>query len=140
MTQDYDVLFVVMGIWEIVRPWDCQYQTTTTLDRIHTALMSLHSMASPTLTIYWKTTGPAAKFTVSEAAKFSAMNDFVRQWFQNQQPRYMHLIDWAKQIRPRSFGTDRITGDLRSHWGLEARTLAAQMFTHAVLLTDHHLE
>ena len=44
----------------------------------------------------------------------------------------MYVYDWSKQMRARSFGADRIVGDLKAHFGLEARTLNSQMLTHAL--------
>lgn len=45
----------------------------------------------------------------------------------------MVLVDWGRQIYPRSIGDQRIVGDLAAHYGLEARTLFAQMLTHALI-------
>ena len=65
------------------------------------------------------------------------MNNAVRNWFYIHQPLpYMYLVDYAKEIESRSYGTNRIVGDLPPHWGLEARLLSIQLFTHALDQSD----
>ena len=46
-------------------------------------------------------------------------------------PPNMYLLDWGKQMEPRSVGNDTISGDMSPHWGLPARLLFGQMATHA---------
>lgn len=43
----------------------------------------------------------------------------------------MYLLDWGKQIFPRSEG-ETIPGDMYPHWGVAARLLSVQMITHAM--------
>jgi hypothetical protein len=43
----------------------------------------------------------------------------------------MIAVDWGRVIHER-YGPKRIQGDLGAHYGLEARTLMAQMLTHEV--------
>lgn len=139
LLNNYDILVIDLGIWEIVRNRDCRPKThnESTLTRINNTLNTLLSVASPNLTIFWKTTGSSSEFSNDSGhmQNLNNMNDLVREWFHSLRERqYIHLIDWEKQIHPRSFGSDRIVGDLKPHWGLEARTLTAQMITHGVVV------
>lgn len=135
MLQEYDILFADLGIWEIDRNWDCRAanNTESTLDRVEKALNAAQLLASKELTVFWKTTGGSSNHDATKKAATKNMNGYIRQWFHLHKPNHMYLVDWAQQILPRSYGVDRIEGDLAPHWGLEARTLTAQMFTHAVV-------
>jgi hypothetical protein len=138
MLQEYDTLFIDFGIWEIDRNWDCrsQNQTETTQERIHKTLGALRSVSSDKLQIFWKTTGGSGNHSPIHTKTLRNMNDFVRQWFNEHNSPHMHLVDFEKQIRQRSEGEDRIAGDLHPHWGVEARHLTAQLFTHALEMID----
>jgi hypothetical protein len=138
MLQEYDTLFIDFGIWEIDRNQVCrsQNQTETTQKRIHKTLCAFHSISSNKLQIFWKTTGGSGNHSPGHTQTLRNMNDFVRQWFNEHNSPHMHLVDFEKQIRPRSEGEDRIAGDLHPHWGVEARHLTAQLFTHALEMID----
>jgi hypothetical protein len=45
------------------------------------------------------------------------------------------LVDWGSVISKRSFTKDRIHGDIKPHYGLEARLLFAQQLMHQLLMT-----
>lgn len=42
----------------------------------------------------------------------------------------MAFVDWAVPLKKRSYGEDRINGDLPTHYRLEARTLFLQQMMH----------
>lgn len=46
------------------------------------------------------------------------------------------IVDWGTVVSTRSFGKERITGDLKPHYGLEARLLFAQQLLHELLLAS----
>lgn len=50
-----------------------------------------------------------------------------QRWNRTGQPSNLTYIDWGKALLPRSFGEERIHGDLNVHYGLEARLLFIQM-------------
>jgi hypothetical protein len=64
------------------------------------------------------------------------MHEVAREWFERNQPMHMYLVDWGKQLLPRSWGTDRNDGDMGPHWGLAARLLGIQMVTHALYVME----
>lgn len=124
----YDILVLDFTIWEVVTS-RCTGQWQVNENR---TMHLLERLASPDFSVFWKTTGPSQKH-LNSIPKLDKMNNFVREFFASQNPQHMHLIDWAEQMGPRSKGSDRINGDLPAHWGLQARLLAAQMVTHAVV-------
>ena len=48
------------------------------------------------------------------------------------------IVDWGRQILPRSHGNDRIDGDIKAHYGLQGRTLFAQMLLHNLLSREKY--
>lgn len=136
MLREYDVVVVAIGTWDVIGEWEearCPADVAEDYERTLTALRSLRRVASPQLTVFWKTHGP---WLWEKRQRTDALNDRIRRWFRRESPEYMHLIDFGKVILPRSLNDSRIEGDLRPHWGVEARTLFAQMLTHAVITND----
>lgn len=43
------------------------------------------------------------------------------------------VVDWGTVISKRSYGKARIAGDIKAHYGLEARLLFAQQLLHELL-------
>lgn len=46
------------------------------------------------------------------------------------------VLDWGTVISKRSFGGERIAGDIKPHYGLEARLLFAQQLLHHLLALE----
>jgi hypothetical protein len=130
-SDEYDVLVVEMGIWEIEREKVCRQHNISNDARMLKSLKAMQRISSPNLTVIWKTAGPSSH-KGSNRKRVIGMNDRIRNWFNETAPRHMHLLDFQKQILPRSEGDLRISGDLPPHWGLEARTMSANMLTHAL--------
>lgn len=139
MLKEYDVLFVDLGIWEVHSTRDCRRErneTESTCDRVEEALNALKTVSSPNLNIFWKTTGGSGSDNDYHRENLKRMNNCVRRWFNMHQPNFLHLVDYELQIRPRTYGRDRIVGDMHPHWGAEARLLTAQLFTHALRVCE----
>lgn len=162
MLPDYDVVIVQHGIWEVERQSDCHRGLNNTVEmRLQTSLDSLQKVASPHLTIIWQThghTGHSTNRTFKETTldigprgprpilrykqyqrnyeTTRVMHEVAREWFERNQPIHMYLVDWGKQVIPRSWGTDRNEGDMMPHWGLAARLLGIQMVTHALYVME----
>merc|ERR1719203_732679 len=139
LSKMYDVLVVATGIWEVERPWECRKPNVTLEERLVDTLSMLKRISSPHLQVIWKTLGGTAWGTTKSQMKeaVETINAITRKWFMDQQQHddddgpllNMHLMDWGKQILPRTYGGKRIPGDLKPHWGTEARTLTIQMIT-----------
>jgi hypothetical protein len=130
-SQDYDVLIVAMGIWEIVRSRDCRKESNETDagKRLQMALKSLSNLASPKLRVIWRTIGFSQKHASSKDT-IKGFNQIAKEFIEAQP--HMSYVDWGGEIERRSFGKERIEGDMSPHYGLEARTLMANMLTHEV--------
>jgi hypothetical protein len=46
------------------------------------------------------------------------------------------VVDWGTVISKRSYGNERIAGDMKPHYGLEARLLFAQQLLHELLAAE----
>ena len=46
------------------------------------------------------------------------------------------IVDWGTVISKRSFRHERIAGDIKAHYGLQARLLFAQQLLHELLASD----
>jgi len=49
------------------------------------------------------------------------------------------LVDWGTVISRRSENEKRVSGDTKSHYGLEARLLFAQQLMHSLILADEQI-
>jgi len=133
LSDTYDVIIVQHGIWEIMQRWNCQKLGGSSMTKEMDMLESLSSaqrMASVTLKFIWVTIGPSEIH--DDYNNTLAYNTVIRDWFKEQEPKHMYLLDFERMVLPRSLGSARIKGDLPPHWGVEARTLNAQMLTHAL--------
>jgi hypothetical protein len=128
-SQDYDILIVAMGIWELVRRQDCRRNNneTDTGKRLEMALKSLSDLSSPKLRIVWRTMGFSDKYAVTKD-EIKIYNKFAKDFIETQP--YMSCVDWGGEIERRSFGNSRIRGGMTVHYGPEARTLLINMLTH----------
>ena len=91
-------------------------------------------LSGPSLYIIWKTNGPSQKESSDRGNRTIALIQIAQDWFASHKPLYMGLADFGTAIiqGERSFYTDRISGDLKAHWGVEARRLGIQMAGHLV--------
>jgi hypothetical protein len=55
---------------------------------------------------------------------------------QQQHSTNITVVDWGTVISKRSYGNERITGDIKPHYGLEARLLFAQQLLHELLAAE----
>lgn len=130
---DYDLLVVGLGTHEAEGFGYCRKtkysNVSTELDRMHLALTKLSAMSSPSFRVVWRTIG----FHVDHMADSTVhqLNQAAKEYIETQP--YMTYVDWAAVIAKRSFGKDRIRGDLNEHYGLEARLLFIQMLMHELL-------
>jgi hypothetical protein len=51
----------------------------------------------------------------------------------------MTMVDWGTVISRRSENEKRISGDIKPHYGLEARPLFAQQLMHSLILADEQI-
>ncbi len=157
--KDYDLIVISMGIWEGARPKDCIMkneagQKLSNEDKFDLILDGLVNLSSPDLQIAFRTPGyslTGGNKRVMDALKDHALNHPVRQPDTIGVAREMQtetrsnvtahasnftVVDWGSVISKRSFGGKRIHGDLKVHYGLEARQLFAQQLLHELLASS----
>ena len=135
--REYSILVVSGGVWESIRPHVCKRANETNKGIVSHALDLLdffHAVSGPSLFVIWKTHGP-----MSDDQRTARMDQIdqslvtaARGWFIEKQPPYMDLVNFYWEIQERAHGRDRIDGDLRPHWGLEARLLSIEMVSDVV--------
>lgn len=105
---------------------------------------------APTAVI-WRTTGFDSKSDGGTTDRVLHLNRMALDFVQNKSVLMssngtIGLVDWGAAIFPRSFSTEKIPGDLGAHYGLEARSLMAQMTTQQLqnilvrFKVNHHKE
>jgi hypothetical protein len=142
MTKSVDLFIVSLGVWEAVRPQDCEdrsgkNRTTYALLNDTIALLDQFQSSNKML-IVWRTSGHGKehqkKFIVDLNEKAMDLIDN----FSNKHATTSNLtyVDWGGAVLPRSFGVDQIKGDVFPHYGVEARHAALQMITNQVAGMD----
>lgn len=134
---NYSVIILSMGIWEVVRAGNCKTNETPQLILMR-VLDTLKDLSSSSLYIIWKTHGPSGAEENTKGQKTLELIETAQNWFSMHKPLHMGLSDFGFEIynSSRSFGINRIKGDLQPHWGLQARTLSIQMVTNLVYMQD----
>ena len=152
LTGDYDVLIIGQGIWEAVRGSDCKRASggRSLEEMFNTTLDLLEELAKqrPELTIVWRTCGfhqdgvnNAIVHYMNEIA-MDRIDRYATKSLSERDPPYSNnlvYVNFGQAIQARSFGTDRIRGDLKPHYGLEARYALLQMIANVLQRTtsDH---
>jgi hypothetical protein len=140
ITADVDIIIISLGIWEAVRPWDCKERSEnprSMLQRQNDTISLLEKLQSPQRTIVWRTSGYDASgakegfLTEMNAKAMDQMEEIASGVSRSPNATsYLTYVDWGGAIRPRSFGNARITGDMKPHYGVEARYVLVQMITN----------
>ncbi|GAX09852.1 hypothetical protein FisN_11Lh170 [Fistulifera solaris] len=133
ITQDMDLIVVALGIWEVMRPWDCKAPNRT-LDNITiAAIHNVHEFERSTKKrVIWRTSGyPDHGSTLTDAVtKLNEMvMDVIDQTTGVDNSQFSYL-DWGGAVEPRSKPGERIVGDLKAHYGLEPRLVLIEMITN----------
>jgi hypothetical protein len=142
MTKNVDLIVVSLGIWEFMRPHDCKDRSgknRTTNLLVHDTIALLEQFQS-SKTIVWRTSGfgleDSLNVTLSMNEKAMDLIDSFSMARQQQSSTNavsnLTFIDWGGALLTRSFGDDRIEGDMVPHYGVEARHAALQMITNQV--------
>ena len=116
------------------------------IDHLKATLYALKDASSPNLQIAFRTVGfvdDKLEFhklwdMLEETKKFfDELNthDFLLPSNSNSTAN-MTLVDWGSNIAKKSFGQNRIVGDIRPHYGLGARLLFAQQLLHELLVAE----
>lgn len=137
--HEYSVLIISSGIWEVIRPWDCKGTNESVSHeaiskRQEDLLDFLLEFSGPSMFVIYKTHGPSKHQNGEQVRIEQGLVNRSRDWFGEKQPKFMDLADFHWAIRNRTYGPDRIDGDLKPHWGLEARLLSIELISNSVRL------
>jgi hypothetical protein len=143
LTGSFDLVVIAQGIWEGVRNWDCRETNRTSLEILQSTFDAFDLLLSsrPNVTFIFRSSGfDGRKRGMNQIYEF---NNYAQTRIQNytqlQYKAGLHtnaiFVDWARIIESRSFGKDRIEGDLLPHYGLGARDSLLQMIANS--FADH---
>ena len=142
IAKEYDLIIIAMGIWEQVRARDCRSANTTTDGRLQTSLEAMERTNPPGLQLVFRNSAFDKRYESNNvirnanAVADQFFHDLDQKWEMGRYERNMTLVDWGGGMESRSYGENRIEGDLKPHYGLEARLLAIQQITHELLKSD----
>ena len=137
--QNYDLVVIANGIWEVTtRACTVKEVTNSTAeDRLERLLNNIQNASSPELQIAFRTSGFDHKRGGDDIVwdLIHHSNEFFQNVSANAADRgdemsNLTLVDWGSVIFKRSFGVDRIEGDIPPHYGLEGRLLFIQQLMH----------
>ena len=143
--HDYDMIVLALGLWDVARPRYCKEDLSnskeTSLDRVTTMIHSLHNWILSVQNSTWSPTIVVRTIGFDQrgygTAETKGLNrrivELINQHNNNGNTN-LRYVDWGGAIEPRSFGTNRIQGDIAEHYGLQARTLFIQMLMHKLLV------
>ena len=134
---EFDLIIIAIGVWDLVRDWDCGRDGKISLpSRIVGLLQTCLDFIEQTgIPIVWRTSGYQAQTTDDEVRQHTRdagiMNNAAMDFIDSLQGQSgLTYIDWGGAVLERSFGPDRIAGDLAAHYGVEPRFVLMQMLTN----------
>jgi hypothetical protein len=141
ITADVDIIIISLGIWEAIRPSDCREKSEiprSMLQIQNDTISLLEKLQSPRRTIVWRTSGFMDSGRKNEnfviAMNRKAMDKIEEIASRRRRPTNstsnLTYVDWGGAVHPRSFERARIAGDIKPHYGLEARYVLVQMITN----------
>lgn len=145
LTSKVDLVVLVLGIWDVVHEWECRGKNTTRkpLERLEDLIKVAARFTVKTgKRIVWRTSGFDGDKTDNNKLVY-ALNDRLMNAIdhfhhdehggkeeQEEAPNLLTYINWGGAVEDRSFGLERIIGDLPSHYGVEPRVVLVQMLTN----------
>jgi hypothetical protein len=133
---DYDLVVIALGVWEVMR--DCSMNRKDDVyERLNMTLHALEDISDADLQIAFRTPGFYAKH-VDDPVGWKMIQDsnaFFDSRKKEKQSNIMQ-VDWGSVVSKRSFNEKRINGDIKVHYGLEARLLFIQQLMHRLVLND----
>jgi hypothetical protein len=130
ITGTFDTVIIALGNHDTRGP------LPETLSLVTTVIDMLGKLQSSGKTIIWRTypgsSSPSEKFfkEVNKKAVDRITSIQTRLQQENNTVSNLTCINWSGALYPRSFGSDRIAGDSKVHYGLEARIVFIQMITN----------
>jgi hypothetical protein len=134
ITENFDTIIIAMGNWDIMSPKE---ERSNILSNMTAVIDALGKLAIGK-TIIWRTSGfqddnrtmDESFFELNKKAVDQINSIATRLKQENNTVSNLTCINWSGAIFPRSFGSDRIAGNTKHHYGLEARLVLMQMITN----------
>lgn len=127
--QHFDLVVLGAGIWECTLRGREHCKTNETklekFDRI------VQKLPVEDVDVVWRTTGYSA-FPKARKAVDDLNAHVIGRIHQMSHPNLTY-IDWGAAVYDRSFGENRIAGDIDAHYGLEPRLVAIQMLANHMI-------
>ena len=148
LSPHFDVVIISLGIWHEIRPRDCRLEPGRTLSaEVSDIVESMQQLLKlqPHLRIVWRTSGWGDHKKVERQSAVHSLNEAIRTSILKQQQRQggvnatsvpgISFVDWGSVVAARSNDRDRIQGDIKAHYGLEARLALIQMLANHFVAT-----
>lgn len=130
LLNDYSTIVFSLGVWDSVRPWDCGRRDAEYVTELLDLIQEKLAAKNQHLQIIWKLHAGAGNEQAGQRGMTAAVQGHVRAWFAAATSRHnIHLVDFAGELKERTYGNARLHGDLAPHVGPAARTLVSQMVT-----------
>lgn len=142
MTADVDVIILSLGIWEVVERKTCnmvdvvkqeqQGHERTPVERLDHALdLAARFTAKTGKLIVWRTSGYGGyRFTIKGVDMYNRTMNAIDHNLATTNNSNLLYVNWGDAVGPRSFGPDKLAGDIPAHYSEEARVVLVQMITN----------
>lgn len=143
LQKDYSLLVVGAGVWETTSKKVCMKEfgkyygnrwPQGMYNLVNATLTKLAELQSPQFAVVWRTSafydGDRNSGVIMEMNRRAIA--FIDEFNANQRPVLSNLtyMDWGKTMETKSHGAERLSGDMKAHYALEARVLQVQMLTN----------
>ena len=143
--EDYDLIIVAAGIWEITNKKECDEDAPgmTTQERMQTLLDNLEKNNPDGLQVVLRTSAWDTRFfgidndlLNSNALSHQYFHDLDQKSALGRYQKNLTLVDWGGVMYPRSYKDVRIEGNSPTHYGIEGRLLFIQQLTHELVKSE----
>lgn len=148
LLDEFSLIVIAGGIWEIERPWDCRQPGRTVHQVLASLIQTIDSFQqNKTKLIVFRGSGYSDNAGGFEKTK--NMSDFLMDEIDRYTFRFashglrnnVTYINWNGAVEPRSLGSDRIKGDIKAHYGSEPRIVMIHQLTNFLMdrgFVDEH--
>ena len=142
--EDYDLIIVAAGIWELAAKGVCDKDEpgTTTQNRTQILLDNLEKNNPDGLQVVFRTSAWDKRFPIdddlrnSNALSYQYFHDLDQKSALGRYQKNLTLVDWGGVMYSRSYNEDRIEGNHPAHYGIEGRLLFIQQLTHELVKSE----
>jgi hypothetical protein len=138
VTADIDLVVLSLGIWEVIFPNVCRDKdggpNRTVLERLDDAIQAAAQFTAKTgKRVVWRTCGFDQDYSSGQDDQVRSMNQRLMDQIDAISAggrTNLTYVNWAEAVEPRSFGAERMAGDMHAHYSYEPRVVLIQMITN----------